>query len=138
MNQTINNICKVEVARKSEISEYYETPTGLAVIAAPWSLVPLKSNARININKALTRSGDRWDVSFSAPLKTVFQEDAFCVVRVFFDDGSDPLLIGSPDFPVKLIEDHSNNSKRLDFSHSLWRYPLRVSAESLGSGSSSS
>jgi hypothetical protein len=126
MNERINNICKVEVARISEVISYYETPTGLAMISAPWALVPIAGNARVNINKENTRSGDRFDIAFSSNLKSSFQVNELCLIRITFADDRDPLLIGSPDFPVKLREDHSLDAKRLDFSTSFWRYPFRA------------
>lgn len=136
MNERINNICRVEVARRSEVASFYETPTGLAVMSATWSEVPLARNASMSINRVYTGAGYRFDVELSANLSQSWLVKELALVRIYFADDTEPMLIGSMDFPVRFGESHSLTSKRLEFSHSNSHYPYRISPDS-PSGSSS-
>lgn len=132
MLRRINNVCKVEVAVRSAVSDFFETPTGLAVVDATWQIVPMVLNASMTIDRSDSAAGDRFDVDFSAGLRSAFGVKELCLVRITFSDGTEPMLIGSMDFPVKLSEQHNLKSKSFAFTHSSWHYPYRVTS-SLGS-----
>jgi hypothetical protein len=136
MNNRINTICKVEVARRSEVAYFYETPTGLALVSAPWAQIPLARNASMSISKTPTPAGYRYDVDFEANLSQAWLTRELCLVRVFFDDGSEPMIIGSMDFPVRFAESHALKGKSLQFAHANTHYPYRIQ-DYTESGSSS-
>tara|TARA_R110002020_G_scaffold475112_1_gene708613 strand:+ start:7673 stop:8071 length:399 start_codon:yes stop_codon:yes gene_type:complete len=116
----------VEVAVRSAVSEFYETPTGKALVDATWQLVPMVPNANMTIEQSNGAAGDRYDTDFSVGLRTPFGVKELCLVRITFSDGTDPMLIGSMDFPVKLREQHNLRSKTFSFAHSSWHYPFRA------------
>jgi hypothetical protein len=125
MDKKVNNICKVEFVKISDVAEYRQAPTGSVVITAPWTEVRFSKSPSLSINPEYNKAGRLYNVSFTALLESKLINKNLLLVRVSFDDGSRPMIIGDPDLPVRFLESHDLRSKILNFQHSSWHYPFR-------------
>lgn len=138
MNDKVNNICKLEYTRVHEVTSFAYVPGELIFIDAPWSVLEFVSDAQLGIARIPGKAGPSFESEFSCGLRSKFLKTGLFIFRLTFSDGQDPMIIGSPDLPVKLAEAHSLRSKSLNFSHLSWHYPYRVPVDyGLGSGSGS-
>lgn len=125
MERAINNICKVEFVRISELSDYQESPTGTVLISGAWQQLSTARPPRLLVNETVTKAGRLYESNFSALLHNKLLNKNLLIIRISFDDGSDPMIIGDPDLPVRFLESHDIKAKSLNFSHSSWHYPFK-------------
>lgn len=137
MTEKINNICKLEYAPLSRISQFIEASSGHLLIEATWTQIPLIPGASLSIGKDHTRSGRKYDCDFTGRLRTILDLHSVGIFRITLDDGSMPLIIGDPDLPVRTREAISLQQKSISFAHEAWHYPWKYAGEP-ASGSSGS
>lgn len=134
MDNRVNNICKVEFAKISELADFQEAPIGVVLVTAAWQVLPVARPPRLTVTEDFGKAGRSYESNFSVLLDTKVMNKNLLLVRVSFDDGSQPMIIGDPDLPVRFIESHDPISKTLSFTHISWHYPFRE-AVLAGSGS---
>lgn len=135
MDKRVNNICKVEFAKISELADFQTAPVGVVLVTAAWQVMPVARPPRLEVREEFGKAGRSWETNFSVLLDTKVMNKNLLIVRVSFDDGSQPMIIGDPDLPVRFLESHDPRSKTLSFVHTSWHYPYR---EALLAGSSGS
>ncbi|MFY0628652.1 MAG: hypothetical protein JXR07_20305 [Reichenbachiella sp.] len=122
MIERINNICKIEYTKISEvisISENYQNP---AAIETTWTELPMASGSLISISEKSSKGNTRFTTNFSGFLTEKFNLDAHAIIKVTLDDDT-ILVIGDIDTPVQLRSTHSLFSKALRFTHQNFHYP---------------
>lgn len=125
MIHKVNNICKVEYARVSSISQYQESPAGSVLVSADWQTMPLAKPPRLEISENISKAGRLYESKFVGQLDYKLLNKHLLLVRISFANSEDQLIIGDPDHPVRFLEDHSLVSKRLEFSHAGAHYPWK-------------
>lgn len=133
MIRSINHICKVRYAIISEVTRLVYSPTGGVAVSAAWQELLISKPPSLTISEEYTKAGRSFTSSFRSwtAERRLVQEPV--IVRLDFNDGQPPLLIGSVDHPVRFIEDHSLNQKSIQFSHRFWSYPFQI-VDLAGSG----
>lgn len=137
MERAINNICKVEFVKISELSDYQESPTGRVLISGAWQTMLTARPPRLLVSESVTKAGRLYESNFSVLLENKLLNKNLLIVRISFNDGAEPMIIGDPDLPVRFTESHDIKAKTLTFSHSSWHYPFREAANQASSGSGS-
>jgi hypothetical protein len=134
MDGRINNICLVEFAKISELADFQTAPVGVVLVTAAWQVLPVARPPRLQVTENFGKAGRSYESNFSVLLDTKVMNKNLLIVRVSFDDGTEPMIIGDPDLPVRFLEAHDPKSKSLSFLHTSWHYPYRQ-AVLAGSGS---
>lgn len=126
MLDKINNICKIEYTAVHQVIDFTYLPGELIHLDTVWSTLDFVPNAQLGIDKRDGKAGRSFECEFSCGLRAKFLKPGSFIFRLTLSDGSDPMIIGSTDLPVRLEESHNLTSKRLTFSHRSWHYPYRV------------
>lgn len=127
MDNRVNNICKVEFAKISELVDFQTAPFGAVLVTVSWQVMPVARPPRLEVREDFGKAGRSWESNFSVLLDTKVMNKNLLIVRISFDDGSQPMIIGDPDLPVRFLESHEPKSKTLSFVHTSWHYPYRES-----------
>ncbi|GHB44494.1 hypothetical protein [Mongoliitalea lutea] len=138
MQSKVNNICKVQYATLASVTDYVELPGGRVIITATWQDLPNSRPPELLINEEIGKAGRLYVCNFTAALTESRLIKHGLVVKISFDDGAEPMIIGDPSLPVRLLEQHELKNKSIRFTHNSWHYPFRtLVATPVGSNSGS-
>lgn len=126
MIRSINHICRVRYALISEVTRLVYSPSGGVAVSAAWQELLLSKPPSLTIAEEYGKAGRSFTSSFRAWLRERRLVQDPVIVRLDFNDGQPPILIGTVDHPVRFTEDHSLTQKNLQFTHRFWAYPFRI------------
>lgn len=126
MIRSINHICRVRYASLSEVTRLVYSPSGGLAVTAAWQELPISKPPSLTIAEEYSKAGRSFTATFRAWIQERRLVQDPVIVRLDFNDGQPPILIGSLDHPVRFIEDHSLTQKNIQFTHRFWAYPFRI------------